>query len=95
MGCLCDCDSLGDVNLDGGRNPLDVVLMVNFVYKGLLPPFPDLPDCPAMNGDWNCDNLINPVDVVRIVNYVYKSSGIAPCDPCGQLAEGNRIPSHK
>jgi len=67
--------------IDGNINPVDVVYIVNYVYKN-LDARPVLPNCPGNNGDWNCDGNVNPVDVVWYVNYVYKNSGIGPCDPC-------------
>ena len=64
----------GDVNADGATNPLDVVFLVNFVYKGhdSVSPIEAFGDC-------NCDGQVNPVDVVMLVNYVYKS-GAVPCE---------------
>ncbi len=57
----------GDVNCDGNLNPVDVVLLVNYVYKSFA-----LSECGANHADFNCDGLTNPVDVVTIVNTVYK-----------------------
>jgi hypothetical protein len=81
-GFPCDCSDLGDCNGDHAINPVDVVFLVEFVYKNSEPAPPDLPFCPAINGDWNCDDAVNPNDVVRIVNFVYKGQGSGPCDPC-------------
>jgi hypothetical protein len=81
VGCSCFCGDHCDLNLDGDINPVDVVFMVNFVYKGLDGRGP-LPECVGDNGDWNCDAQVNPVDVVYYVNFVYKSQGGGPCDPC-------------
>ena len=63
----------GDVNCDGVRNPIDVVLEVNYVYKGWLVL------CQVSLGDLDCNGSVNPVDVVRLVNYVYKGWAIPPC----------------
>ena len=76
----CDCTGFGDLNLDGGLNPVDVVLIVNYVYKD-IDDRQQIPGCPMENGDWDCDEEVNPVDVVGYVNYVYKNIG-GPCDPC-------------
>lgn len=76
----CDCGVWGDVNGDMAVNPVDVVYMVNFVYKNqdarVQPP-----DCPYEAGDVDCNGQVNPVDVVYFVNYVYKNQN-AFCDPC-------------
>ena len=63
-------------------NPVDVVKMVNFVYKNIEDRCSDGWNCPYEPGDVNCDNAVNPVDVVRYVNYVYKNIIPFPCDPC-------------
>ncbi len=76
----CDCAGFGDVNLDDSITPLDVAIMVSYVYKS-LDARQQLPSCPGDNGDWNCDGQITPLDVTFVVNYVYKSRG-GPCNPC-------------
>ena len=81
MEISCDCSNFGDLNLDGGINPVDVVLLVNYVYKN-IDGISQIGACSQRNGDWNCDSSINPVDVVLYVNYVYKALGNGPCDPC-------------
>ena len=83
----CDCAGWCDLNGDAAINPVDVVRMVNFVYKS-IDARGNIPNCPMSqnpnyNGDWNCDGAVNPVDVVRYVNFVYKSqTNFPPCDPC-------------
>ncbi len=77
----CDCGNWGDVTCDGAINPVDVVFMVNYVYKNwqlLCAP----PNCPRTAGDVNCDDNVNPVDVVYYVNFVYKNWGAFCSDPC-------------
>ena len=70
--------SLGDVNCDAYLNPVDVVLLVNYVYKSIA-----LSECGSKCGsnfaDFNCDELTNPVDVVTIVNTTYKGWERPPC----------------
>jgi len=59
----------GDLDGDEAVNPVDMVFMVNYVYKDSDPP-------PILNAaDVNADCQINPVDIVYLVNYVYKSQG--------------------
>jgi len=79
--CDCDCGVWGDVNCDDDVNPVDVVFMVNYVYKNWDSRC-DPPSCPMRTGDVNCDDQVNPVDVVYYVNYVYKNWTPFPCDPC-------------
>ena len=82
----CFASDFCDLNLDGSINPLDVVLIVNYVYKGLDGRV-QIHVCPGENGDWNCDHSVNPMDVVSYVNHVYKSMGAGPCDPCVLMRE--------
>ena len=79
----CDCTGFCDVNLDGAINPVDVVFIVNYVYKNIDSLEP-ISTCSKDNGDWNCDGETNPVDVVSFVNFVYKSQGDGPCSPCAE-----------
>ncbi len=59
----------GDINLDLAVNPVDVVLLVNYVYKqGQVPAV-------LNSADVNGDCAVNPVDVVTMVNFVYKQIG--------------------
>jgi hypothetical protein len=82
-GCACHCGVVwGDVNDDGNVNPIDVTLMVQYVYLSndmRVQPY----NCPYQAGDVNCDGSVNPVDMVHFVNYVYLSITPFPCeDPC-------------
>jgi len=76
----CDCSRNGDVNCDGYQNPIDVVYMLNFVYK-LGSWLPCNPGNCSQNGDLNCDGFYNPLDVVIFINWIYRQVG-GPCDPC-------------
>ena len=60
----------GDTNFDGLINILDVVHLLNYLYKDGPPPQPI-----TMTGDCNCDGRINIIDVVAILNYKYKGFG--------------------
>jgi hypothetical protein len=77
----CDCAGFGDLDLSGLITPLDVTILVNYVYKQLDSRV-QLPDCPGDNGDWDCATGVTPLDVAYCVNYVYKQIGGGPCDPC-------------
>jgi len=80
VGCSCDCGVAGDMNCDEATNPVDVVYLVNFVYKSQNA-LCDPPNCPYPVGDVDCNNAVNPVDIVYIVNAVYKSQN-AICEGC-------------
>ncbi len=80
IGCICA--EMGDADSDGGVNPVDVVLMTNYIYKGFLTTPIKQSSCPVNNGDFNCDGRLNPVDLVMYVNYVYRGDQTGPCDPC-------------
>jgi len=77
----CDCDVWGDVNGDSQINPVDVVVVVQFVYMGN-----DMrvqhENCPLEAGDVNCDGSVDPVDVVLYVDYTYHGRDRFCDDPC-------------
>ncbi len=58
----------GDVNDDGTIDPLDVVNIVNHVYR-------DYPLSLLNPADVNADCSVDPLDVTTIVNYVYRGLG--------------------
>ncbi len=68
----------GDPNRDGKQSILDIVFLVNFVFKGGPEPVP------YTLGNINCDftpggiDIINIVDVISVVNFVFRG-GKAPC----------------
>jgi hypothetical protein len=77
-GFQCDIvPSLGDVNGDGVVNVGDVVYLVNYLYRGGIPP-----DSPEV-GDINGDCVVDIGDVVYLVNYLYRN-GPAPVDGCAE-----------
>lgn len=63
----------GDATGDGVINVADVVLLVNFLYRGGDPPNP------IEAGDANCDGIVNVGDVVYLVNYLYRGGDPPGC----------------
>ncbi|RKX20627.1 MAG: hypothetical protein DRP51_05440, partial [Candidatus Zixiibacteriota bacterium] len=63
----------GDPNYDMEINILDVVFLVNAVYKGGPGPGP-LEIC-----DVNNDGSINILDIVRMINFKYKDGPALDC----------------
>lgn len=63
----------GDVNSDRMRNILDIVYLINFLYK----------DGPAPmileKADTNGDTLYNILDVVKLINFLYKGGAELTC----------------
>ncbi len=65
--------SPGDMNNDQEITPVDVTVLVNYVYRygtGIEPH--------DSFGDCNCDGDIDPLDVLVLVNFVFRQS-FAPC----------------
>ena len=56
---------MGDINLDGALDVLDIILMVNIIVGTLEPT-----DTQISLSDLNNDGLINILDVVQIVNMI-------------------------
>jgi len=78
----CYCGTKGDVDCSDNADPLDVSLMVNYVY--LMRDarcYPDGWNCPYDLGDFDCNGSEDPIDVAYIVKLVYKSLD-AVCDGC-------------
>jgi len=59
----------GDLNNDGFLTPADIVLELNLVFLGQIPP------AGAAEGDVNCDGQPTPADVVLLLNKVFLDSG--------------------
>ena len=66
----------GDIDAGGSVGSVDIIGLVNFVFKSGTPPVP----CEAA-GDANCDAAVGTRDIIYLVNYVFKG-GAAPCDAC-------------
>lgn len=63
----------GDVNSDESVNILDVVFLINYLYKGGPPPY-------IMEAaDVNNDEAINILDVVYLLNFLYKGGPPPMC----------------
>ena len=63
----------GDANGDGRINLVDVVHIINYVFRGGTPPDP------LESGNANCDDEVNIADAVYTIGYIF-SGGTAPCD---------------
>ncbi|MCP4703005.1 MAG: hypothetical protein GY865_00220, partial [candidate division Zixibacteria bacterium] len=72
VGDLCDY-TCGDIDGTPGINILDIVFLVNNVYKA--GPDPD----PLESADVNHDYLVNILDIVLLVNKVYKGGAEPEC----------------
>ena len=78
----CDCGLWGDVTGDWMVNPVDAVVMVNYVYK-MFDQRIQPSNCPYRAGDMNCDGVVNPVDNVWMTQRVYNGrQAFPPCVPC-------------
>ena len=49
----CDCTGHCDLDLNGNIDPMDVVIVVNFVYRGYDGRMELPTECSNPNGDWN------------------------------------------
>jgi len=76
----------GDINLSGTYTSADVILLVNYVFKGGAAPVP----C-AANGDINCSGSVTSADIIVLVNHVFKG-GPRPCNICTATGLGWSCP---
>lgn len=67
--------SCGDLNRDGVHNVLDVVLLVDYVFRGAPPPNPV--EIANVNGV----DPINVLDVVYLIDYVFRGGPFPACPP--------------
>jgi len=66
----------GDADCSGGLNLLDIVYIINYLYKDGPEPF-----CIA---DCNCDCVLNLLDVTCIISYLYGTGDGCNCCSCAQ-----------
>lgn len=66
----------GDIDASGVITSSDVIILVNYIFKGGPAPLPI-----EESGDVNCDHTLTSADIISLVNYVFKS-GAEPCDVC-------------
>lgn len=79
----CPIALTGDVNESGAITSADIIVEVNFCFKGGPDPLP----CVA-SGDVNCSGAVTSADIIFLVNFVFKT-GPGPCDGCtSPLAAG-------
>ncbi len=71
---LVMADYCGDTNKDEIIDILDIVLLINFEYKGGPPPMPEI------IGDVNNTNDIDILDIVHLIDFKYKGG---PPPDCG------------
>ncbi len=64
---------VGDANGDGIIDLEDVLLLINYLYKG--GPAPE----PLGAGDANCDGTIDLADILYLINYLYKEGPAPEC----------------
>ena len=60
---------LGDINVDGTINILDVVILVNFILDSQTPT-----DVEFIASDLNSDGTLNVLDIVQLVNIIFGGS---------------------
>jgi hypothetical protein len=63
----------GDANGDGIVESGDVVYLLNYLFRG------DVPPDPMPTGDCNCDGVVGPGDVVYLINYLFRGGPAPSC----------------
>ena len=63
----------GDANGDGLIDLADVVYLLNYLFKG------DLPPDPMDSGDANCDGTVELGDAIYLLNYLFKDGPAPGC----------------
>jgi len=75
--CLC-----GDVNGDGSINSADIVCLIDYLYKGFLPPYP------LEKADVNNDCMVKGDDLTYLINYMFKGG---PPPECGWICPSQKL----
>jgi hypothetical protein len=63
-----------DPSPDGATSVGDAVYVINYVFRGGLPPIP------LWTGDVNCDDAVDVGDAVYLINFIFRG-GAEPCCP--------------
>ncbi len=71
-GTLVVAGTIGDLNVDGSTDVLDLTTLIDLVFAGGPSPVPE------ELGDINCDGIFDVLDVIQLIDYIF-SGGIAPC----------------
>ena len=72
----------GDMDGIAGNYFLDLNYMIDFIFRGGPPPFPDM-----HYGDANCDGLVSVFDLTYLVDPVYHGGPLPP-SPCYEFQPG-------
>jgi len=72
---MCAVSEPGDVDGSGTAEAADIIILVNYMFKGGIIPFG------PYTADMNCDGVPDSKDIITLVNYIFKSGAI-PCDAC-------------
>ncbi len=63
----------GDMNHDGFYDVFDVVILIDYVFSGATPPYPDF------IADANCDGYPDVFDIAYLIDYIFSGGPIAGC----------------
>lgn len=72
-----DClETTGDADYSGSLNVLDIVYVINYLYKNGAAPY--------YNADCNCDCVINLLDINCLISTLYNTGWPCTCCTCDQ-----------
>lgn len=63
----------GDANSDQVIDLGDIVYLLNYLFKG------DIPPCPMETGDATCNGVVDLGDVIYLLNYLFKGGDPPAC----------------